>query len=214
MLTTYSSFLSRIDELGFMTLSPVLAGLPSLSGETRESQWHTGDRETDPWRWKDRAAEEKQAAYGCVLGGHKGFVAARLYATFYSACRPAQDIEERWANGHVKATTREVYRLFEKKAPLDTSGVRRELGVSAKSGAGRVDADTRVTPADSTAAPAVRARFWSKSLNELATVRKVQMVMEGMTSGRVILRRICRELAPSIRAASNSSGGMPRMPAT
>ena len=35
-------------------------------------------------------------------------------------------------------------------------------------------------------APAVRERFWSKSLNELVMVRKVQMVNEGMTSGMVM----------------------------
>jgi hypothetical protein len=140
MLTTYSSFLSRIDELGFMTLSPVLTGLPSLSAETLESQWHTGDPETDPWRWKDRAAEDKAAAYGCILNGHKGFVSARMYALFYSACRPGETMEERWANGHVKPVTWELYRLFQDSSQLDTSAIRREMRVRARSGAGKVDA--------------------------------------------------------------------------
>jgi hypothetical protein len=139
-LTTYPDFLKRVDELGFMSLSTLLPGLPSLSDETPGSLWHTGDHDTDPWRWKDRAAEEKRAAYGCILNGHKGFVSARLYPIFFSAYRPVEAMSDRWANGHVKQTTWELYQLFEKKALLDTSDVRREMRVSAKSGASRVDA--------------------------------------------------------------------------
>ena len=91
-LETYEDFLARVDELGFMALSKSVAGLPCLGAETRPEQWHTGDPQTDPWQWKDRAAEQKQVAYGCILGGQKGFVAARLYPAFYAACRPARPL--------------------------------------------------------------------------------------------------------------------------
>ncbi len=139
-LTSYPEFLTRVDELGFMSLSPLLPGLPSLSEETPGNIWHTGDLDKDPWRWKDRAAEEKKAAYGCILGGHKGFVSARLYPWFFAANRPAGTLADRWAAGQVKQTTWQLFQLFEKKAPLDTRDVRREMGVSAKNGASRVDA--------------------------------------------------------------------------
>jgi hypothetical protein len=79
MLTTYEDFVARVESLGFMALSPLLPGLPSLGGETPESLWHTG-LDTDPWRWKDRAAEEKCLAYGCILGGHKGLPSNALHA--------------------------------------------------------------------------------------------------------------------------------------
>ncbi|MCA9869007.1 MAG: hypothetical protein KC487_01255, partial [Anaerolineae bacterium] len=98
MLTTYEDFIARVEALGFMTLSPLLPRLPSLGGETAESQWHTG-LETDPWRWKDRVAEEKRLAYGCILGKHKGFVARRLYPIFYAAYHPTLSMPERWARG-------------------------------------------------------------------------------------------------------------------
>ena len=50
LLTAYEDFLARVESLGFMTLSPLLPGLPSLSDETTESLWHTG-LDTDPWCW-------------------------------------------------------------------------------------------------------------------------------------------------------------------
>src|SRR5262245_30221152 len=100
-LTRYQDFLDRVDELGFMALSRLLPGLPSLSEETPRSIWHTGDDDTDPWHWKDRAAEEKRLAYGCILGGHKGFVSARMYPVFYAAYHPAESMPDRWAMGQV-----------------------------------------------------------------------------------------------------------------
>jgi hypothetical protein len=135
-LTSYSDFLSRLDKLGFMPLSNLLPGLPSLSDETEQSDWHTGNRETDPWQWKDRVTEEKRAAYGTILGGNKGFVAPRLYAQFYVACRPAASLEERWEAGELNQLTWEAWQLFEQRSLLNTSDVRQALGVSAKGAAG------------------------------------------------------------------------------
>lgn len=139
-LCTYEDFLERVDELGFMAFSNILEGLPSLVSETPEGIWHTGDTETDPWRWKDRAAEEKRLAFGCILGGNKGFVSARLYPVFYAACHPGQSMEERRYNGLVSQTAWELWRLSEDRNALDTGEIRRLMNVSKKKGAGRVDA--------------------------------------------------------------------------
>jgi hypothetical protein len=142
-LTQYEDFLDRVDELGFMVLSPLMPGLASLSAETPGRLWHTGDRETDPWQWKDRAAEEKRLAYGCILGGYRGFVAERMYAVFYTACHPPEIMPDRWAAGVVSQSTWQLWQLFERRVSLDTSDVRREMGVSPKNGASRVDGSLR-----------------------------------------------------------------------
>lgn len=142
-LITYQDFVERVDELGFMTLSHVLPGLPSLGEETPQDHWHTGDPDTDPWHWKDRAAQEKRLAYGCILGGHKGFVSARMYPLFYVVYHPVEPMEELWAAGVVSQTTWQLWRLFEQQGSLDTSGIRREMGVAAKRGGSRVDASIR-----------------------------------------------------------------------
>jgi hypothetical protein len=139
-LQRYEDFLQRIDACGLMALSKNNLGLPFLGAETLPEQWHTGDPETDPWRWKDRAAEEKRAAYGCILGGQKGFVAGWLYPAFYTALHPARPMPERWASGEMKQTTWQLWQLFEKHPLLNTSDVRRLMGVSKSKGAGKVDA--------------------------------------------------------------------------
>jgi len=138
-LLKYDDFLNRVEELGFMALSNILPGFPSLAEETPKEIWHTGDPETDPWCWKDRAAEEKRLAFGCILGGHKGFVSARMYSTFYAACHPERSMEERKAYGEVSQAVWQLWKLFEDKTPLDTADIRRMMGVSLKKGGSRVN---------------------------------------------------------------------------
>lgn len=141
MLRTYDDFLARVNKLGFFSFCGRFAdGFPMLQMETKEDQWHTGDPETDPWQWKDRAAGEKELAFGCVLGGYKGFISKRLYPLFYAACSPESDIGERRENGELSRTAWELHRLFADGSTLSTADVRKALGVTRKSGAGRVDA--------------------------------------------------------------------------
>ena len=142
MLTTYEEFIARVEALGFMMLSPLLPGLPSLGGETTESQWHTG-LDSDPWRWKDRVAEEKLLAYGCILGGNKGFVTERMYPIFYAAYHPTLAMPERWTGGTVSQTTWQLWQLFEEKSILNISQVRQAMGVTRKKGASAVDTAIR-----------------------------------------------------------------------
>ena len=122
-----------------MPLSQVLAGLPSLGSQTDPSAWHTGDAGTDPWQWKDRAAQEKKLAYACCLGAVKGFIAPRLYTVFYAAFHPSLPMADRWAQGSVSQTTWIIWSLFEKQHLQNTSEIRRELSVSLKNGASRVE---------------------------------------------------------------------------
>ena len=139
ILSVYEEFIQRVDQLGLMTLSPSLPGLPSLGEETTPDQWHTG-AETDPWQWKDRAAAEKRLAYGCILGGHKGFVSGELYGAFYAACHPTAAMPERWEAGAVRKEAWDLWTYFESNPLASTAEIRRALGVSRASGAGRLDA--------------------------------------------------------------------------
>lgn len=139
LLTTYEDFIDRVEALGFMALSTILPGLPSLGGETPKNLWHTG-LDTDPWRWKDRAAEEKRLAYGCILGGHKGFVTRRMYPVFYAAYQPILTMPERWVRGTVNQRVWQLWQLFENKGMLNISQIRQTLGVSQKQGSSAVDA--------------------------------------------------------------------------
>ncbi|HKZ44969.1 MAG TPA: hypothetical protein VJZ78_08030 [Anaerolineales bacterium] len=138
-LTNYDEFLDRVETLGFMAFSSFLPGLPSLADETPENLWHTG-LDTDPWRWKDRAAEEKRLAYGCILGGQKGFVTQRMYPLFYAAFHPSEPMPDRWKSGLVTKVSWQIWQLFEESGMLNISQVRKHLGVSRGKGSSAADA--------------------------------------------------------------------------
>lgn len=142
MLTTYEDFIARVESLGFMALSHLLPGLPSLGDETAESVWHTC-LDSDPWRWKDRVAEEKRLAYGCILGGQKGFVSQRMYPIFYAAYHPARSMPERWASGTLSQMTWRLWQLFKEKSTLNISRVRHSLGVNREHRTSEIDTALR-----------------------------------------------------------------------
>jgi hypothetical protein len=135
MIETYEDFIFRVEELGFMSLSQVIPGLPSLVSETPPGLWHTDDDATDPWDWKDRAADEKLLAYGCILGGTKGFVAPRMYPHFYAAFHLAS-IEERWNDGLLSPLAWKVWQIFQDRPRVGTREIRRLAGENS----GRLDA--------------------------------------------------------------------------
>lgn len=142
-LKSYDDFIDRVNELGFMPLSELLPGLPSVSGETDRESWHTNDPNTDPWQWKDRAAVEKKLAYGCVIGGHKGFIAMGVYPLFYLAYHPRESMQTRWQSGVIDQMTWELWQLFCTNELLNTSEIRKRLGVTRKKGGSRVDASIK-----------------------------------------------------------------------
>lgn len=138
-LEKYEEFITRVNELGFMAFSNALPGFPSLTEETPGGIWHTGDPETDPWRWKDRAAEEKKLAFGCILGGNKGFIAPRMYSLFYTVCQPEEHMEELQSFGLISPEVWQLWQLFECRSPLSTSEIRQEMGVTKRKGGSKAD---------------------------------------------------------------------------
>jgi hypothetical protein len=134
LLRTYEDFVARVDELGFMSLSPAIPGIPSLGEETPPEIWHQDDKAIDPWQWKDRAAEERRCAYGCILGGVKGFVAPRMYPYFHAAFHRSS-VEERWDAGLLSPLALRVWRLFDGRRSIGT----RELRLLAGDTSARLD---------------------------------------------------------------------------
>lgn len=144
IIRNYEDFVSCVEDLGFMAFSDILPGWTSLNQRTLSDQWHTGEPETDPWQWKDRAALEKRLAFGCLLNGHKGFVSKKWYPVFYRAYHPSDSFEERWENGQIKQTVYRVWQLFYEGSSLSTDDIRKAVGVTKKQGAGAVDTALKI----------------------------------------------------------------------
>ena len=119
-LTHYQDLIDLVGELGFLPMSEIAPGLPSLASLTPGSNWHTGDPDTDPWQWKDRASSDRHLAYGCILNGHKGFIAERCYSAFFTVYHPHEPMPVRWTEGLIDQTTWLLWNQFEKYGALST----------------------------------------------------------------------------------------------
>lgn len=130
---TYNYFIEKVNELGFIT--------PFSEGTGADGQSFTGDPDTDPWLWKERAAREKKLAYGSFFNGKKGYIAPRFYSIFVDAFRPYKSIEERYESGKLGRYEWEFWNLLNKEnRPLGTHEYRAMIGVTAKDGRSALDA--------------------------------------------------------------------------
>jgi hypothetical protein len=140
LLITYEDLISYVDRYGVLAFyGKMPAGILTLEALTLEQNWLTGDPNTDPWQWKDRAASKHKLAFGCVLNGHKGFLSQDMYPLFYDAFHDAITLEERYLNGLVPKMEMDIYRMFEPGAVLSTADIRSALHVTKKQGASEAD---------------------------------------------------------------------------
>ena len=132
-LNTYQDFINLLDSSGFLTLSANKAGVPDVSSMTAPEQWHTG-LDTDPWQWKTRVVEEKQAAYAKIFGGMPSFVTREWYPLLLAARRGCGSFEEAWENGLVSAEAKRIYDLFGERHVLAVHEIKAMAGLKGAAG--------------------------------------------------------------------------------
>jgi hypothetical protein len=140
LLVTYDDLIRYVDKKGILAFyGKMPAGFTTLEALTLEKNWHTGDPDTDPWQWKDRAVSEHKLAFGCVINGYKGFLSKDMYPLFYNAYREAVSLEERYLDGLVPKMEMDIFRMFLSGAVLSTADVRSAVQVTKKQGAFEAD---------------------------------------------------------------------------
>ncbi|MCK5130500.1 MAG: hypothetical protein KAQ68_11645 [Clostridiales bacterium] len=143
MLKTYSDFIEYINQYKIVPFSKILEGFDSLGDLTNENNWHTGIDSSDPWRWKDIAAQRKDCAYGCMLGGKKGFVSIDILPIFYAAFAPVAGIDDIYMSGKLSKTTYDAWKRIYKAGEIAIFDLRVDMGVTKKKGASTLDASLR-----------------------------------------------------------------------
>ncbi len=132
-LHTYQDFINLLNSSGILTLSANNAGLPDVSSMTAREQWHTG-LDTDPWQWKTRVVEEKQAAYAKIFGGMPSFVTREWYPLLLAARRGYGSFEEAWESGLVSAEAKRIHDLFGERRVLAVHEIKAMAGLKGAAG--------------------------------------------------------------------------------
>ena len=90
-----------INEVGFL---PLFAnGVKGFSAEEHVSPdyWWSGDREQDPWEWREQIASDREVAYGKFFGGKAGFISAEWLPYFANFRRDGYDFDSAWEDSRV-----------------------------------------------------------------------------------------------------------------
>ncbi|MDO4864103.1 MAG: hypothetical protein Q4A05_08040 [Ruminococcus sp.] len=98
-IRSWQELVSWINEVGFL---PLFAnGVSGFSAEEHVSPdyWWTGDREQDPWEWREIIAASREIAYGKFFGGKAGFISREWLPYFANFRRNGYDFDSRYEDG-------------------------------------------------------------------------------------------------------------------
>jgi len=98
IIRRYEELFPLVEDLGLLPLFTDMAPF-SLWNMTVHKNWFTGDEETDPWCWRERAAREGRIAYGKFFGGKAGFVSLKLFPDLVNVRREGKTFVD-YFNSH------------------------------------------------------------------------------------------------------------------
>ena len=100
-IRTWQALVDWINEVGFL---PLFANeIPGFSVEEHVSPdfWWTGDREQDPWEWREIIAADRSVAYGKFFDKKAGFISQEWMPYFVNFRRNGYDFDAAWEDGKV-----------------------------------------------------------------------------------------------------------------
>ncbi len=113
-IKTYRELISLINETGFLPLFK--NEIEGFSAEEYVSPlyWWTGDREQDPWQWREIIAGTGEVAYGKFFGRKAGFISMEWLPVFVNFRRDGYDFDARWDDGLANIRHKRIMDCFEK----------------------------------------------------------------------------------------------------
>ena len=111
-IRTWQELVNWINEIGFLPL--FAGGVEGFSAEehTSPNQWWTGDRQQDPWEWREIIAANRQAAYGKFFGNKAGFISLEWLPYFVNCRRNGYDFDARYQDGLASRREKKIMDFF------------------------------------------------------------------------------------------------------
>lgn len=111
-IRTWKELVKWIKEVGFL---PLFANeVKGFSAEEHVSSnfWWTGDREQDPWEWREIIAASHEVAYGKFFGKKAGFISLEWLPYFANSRRSGYDFDARWEDGRASRREKKIMDFF------------------------------------------------------------------------------------------------------
>lgn len=111
-IRTWQELVKWVNEVGFL---PLFAnGVEGFSAEEHVSPnfWWTGDRNEDPWAWREIIATSHQIAYGKFFDKKAGFISVEWLPYFVNYRRMGYDFDSRWEDGLASGREKKIMELL------------------------------------------------------------------------------------------------------
>lgn len=129
---SYEELIKWIDEVGFVPLFRNEIQGFSVEEHTASRSWWTGDKEKDPWEWREIIARSGKVAYGKFFHKKSGFISLKWFPYFANYRRDGYDFDARWEDGLASMRCKKIMDKFEERKEW----MGRELKVQAGFGKG------------------------------------------------------------------------------
>ena len=127
-IRSWQELTDRVNEVGFLPLfSNRIPGF-SVEEQVSDAFWWTGDREQDPWEWREIIARSGEIAYGKFFGNRAGFISKAWLPLFANYRRSGYDFDARWEDGLAKYREKKIMDCFDSSAELESPRLKQLAG--------------------------------------------------------------------------------------
>lgn len=117
-----------INEIGFLPLFKNNVKGFSVEERTDSASWWGGNREEDPWEWREIIAAEGKVAYGKFFHNKAGFVSREWYPVFAAYRRDGYDFDSRYEDGLASRKCKKIMDVFIKHETLPSNEIKALAG--------------------------------------------------------------------------------------
>ncbi len=111
-IRTVEEAIAYINEVGFLPLFKNEIPGFSLEERTAPEYWWSGNRERDPWEWREIIAGRGQIAYGKFFDKKAGFISREWIPCFANYRRDGYDFDALWDDEKASARQKKIMDLF------------------------------------------------------------------------------------------------------
>lgn len=127
-IRSYQELIRWIDEVGFLPLFKNEADGFSVEEHVSPSFWWTGDKEQDPWEWREIIARTGKVAYGKFFNKKAGFISKKWFPCFANYRRQGYDFDSRWDDELADIRSKKIMDQLEGKKELYSFALKKSAG--------------------------------------------------------------------------------------
>lgn len=111
-IRTWQELVNWINEIGFLPLFGNEVRGFSAEEHTSPDYWWSGNRDEDPWEWREIIAASRQVAYGKFFGNKAGFISLEWLPYFVNCRRNGYDFDARYQDGLAGRREKKIMDFF------------------------------------------------------------------------------------------------------